>query len=718
MNPGDHANNMQSSSSSSSQPQMDAAKDASRNPLWELAEAIHCDDASNLFTCIERCNAVTEFQPHSDTDSRDSSDSVAPEVLEKIYAMLFRVQDNIEATNFHDAVLLASASFNHVAIARAILAAYAANGVEWSIAQERALRAACINGHLEVATVISRVNDGQVCSMLDQSLALRYYCLAGDMEHVQEILASDSPKVKIMAALSDACRNGRCDIVALLIADARFNQSMDGEMTFRLACANGHAEVVSLLLNHTCFSIANFEPKDAVALAANAGHCDVVALLVQDTRVNPGLDKSFALKHHCRAGDVKRVKAALDDPDFGEAPLPVALLTGASQNGHAAIVELLLLEPRVDPSALDNAAIRLSSKFGHDSVVKLLLADPRVDPTADNNNAIVSNYKKPAFREASYGGHENVVKLLLADPRVDPAVHNNAAIRDASENGHESVVKLLLADPRVDPAANNNATIRNASQNGHESVVKLLLADPRVDPAAGNNDAIGGASFNGHVGVVKLLLADPRVDPAADNNATIRNSSVYGRDSVVKLLLADPRVDPAAYDNAAIGGASFNGHASVVKLLLADGRVDSSMGDPAALERASGEGHVDVVQMLLEHPKVVVAKAALTAADEQHHGDIIRLLIAKQPRVLQDLFEGATSCISHGVLEYELRQRERASALAFLLAVERLGKFFRLSDVLREVMVEYAFFDLIENVADDSRSTASDDSGAWMGDGY
>jgi hypothetical protein len=255
--------------------------------------------------------------------------------------------------------------------------------------------------------------------------------------------------------------------------------------------------------------------------------------------------------------------------------------------------------------------------------------------------------------------------------------------------------------------------------DGVTCVVKLLFADQRVDPAAENNWAIRNASANGHAGVVKLLFADQRVDPAADNNFAIRTASSNGYAGVVKLLLADQRVDPAADNNHAIRMASYQGHFSVVELLLADRRVDPSMGDPTALERASGEGYDDIVQMLLEHPKVVATKAALVAADEQRHNDIVRLLVEKQPRVLLDLFDGATPCASGGVLGYELRRRAKASALAFLLAVERLERSVRVSDVLRDVLTEYACFDLIdnENAADDSSSITSEYSGdSWAND--
>jgi hypothetical protein len=258
----------------------------------------------------------------------------------------------------------------------------------------------------------------------------------------------------------------------------------------------------------------------------------------------------------------------------------------------------------------------------------------------------------------------------------------------------------LLADPRVDPAAENNDAFRNASRKGHASVVMLLLTDPRVDPAAENNYTIRYASFNGHVSVVKLLLADSRVDSTAENNYAIRLASFCGHASVVKLLLADTRVDPAAYRNEAIRFASFHGHESVVKLLLTDTRVDPAADSNWAIQYASSNGHAGVVKLLLEHPQVVVKKAALLAADEGDHEDIVRLMFEKQPQVILDLFESATPCKSGGSLQNVVHGREKASALTLLLAVERIGVAERVSDVLREVITEYACFDLVENEAD------------------
>jgi hypothetical protein len=210
-----------------------------------------------------------------------------------------------------------------------------------------------------------------------------------------------------------------------------------------------------------------------------------------------------------------RDRAAWRDPDV----LHVAarafpfVLEGLARRGDVAVVGALIAEG-IDPSAGDNCALRAASEEGHLAVVERLLTDPRVNQSA--NDAIVL---------ASMNGHLSVVERLLADPRVDPAVEDGLAIRFASAMGHLAVVECLLADPRVDPSAAENDAIRAASENGHLAVVERLLVDPRVVPSANDNFAIRAASKEGHLTVVERLLTDPRVNPSADDNAAIREAS-------------------------------------------------------------------------------------------------------------------------------------------------------------------------------------------------
>jgi hypothetical protein len=155
---------------------------------------------------------------------------------------------------------------------------------------------------------------------------------------------------------------------------------------------------------------------------------------------------------------------------------------------------------------MSTASLREAALAGDLDRVNQLLLDPSVDPAA------VDNY---AIRFASLNGHLPIVERLLQDERVDPAAGDNFAIRWASRDGHLSVVERLLQDKRVDPAANDNAAIRYASQNGHFAVVERILQDERVDPSASDNFAIRRAAYKAHSAVVDRLLQDERVDPAA-----------------------------------------------------------------------------------------------------------------------------------------------------------------------------------------------------------
>lgn len=93
----------------------------------------------------------------------------------------------------------------------------------------------------------------------------------------------------------------------------------------------------------------------------------------------------------------------------------------------------LLIRLGVDPSGESNYAISVA----HDCLplVERLLQDRRVDPSAYNNHAI---------RMASLFGHAQVVNRLLQDERVDPSVHNYWPVREAVAKGHLSVVEQLL----------------------------------------------------------------------------------------------------------------------------------------------------------------------------------------------------------------------------------------------------------------------------------
>jgi hypothetical protein len=116
------------------------------------------------------------------------------------------------------------------------------------------------------------------------------------------------------------------------------------------------------------------------------------------------------------------------------------IFLNAAECGNLAVVELLLQNARVDPSAYDNYAVRWAAHEGHLAVVRRLLQDARVDPSANDNHAI---------GWAAQNGHLAVVERLLQDPRVDPSVEDNGAVRWAAVRGQLAVVDRLFRVPSV-----------------------------------------------------------------------------------------------------------------------------------------------------------------------------------------------------------------------------------------------------------------------------
>lgn len=228
-------------------------------------------------------------------------------------------------------------------------------------------------------------------------------------------------------------------------------------------------------------------------------------------------------------GDHTQQPEALRSPAAARKATP---LFEAAAAGHASVVEMLLADPRVDPTADGNEALRVAAIEGHCEVVEALLKHPRVDPSA----AILVAMNKASKHT------ERIALRLLHDDRVDPAAQNNLYLRCAAAYGLSLLVEHLLRLPRVDPAAQANEAIRNAAGSGSLRVVKLLLADPRVDPGACASEAVGNAADCGLLHVIERLLVDPRVDASASNNAALRSACEGSHIAVVERLVENDAV--------------------------------------------------------------------------------------------------------------------------------------------------------------------------------
>lgn len=93
-------------------------------------------------------------------------------------------------------------------------------------------------------------------------------------------------------------------------------------------------------------------------LAVECGNDAAVRTLIGDARVNPVIPGD---------SEVFRV---------------------AAKKGYTNIIILLLNDGRCDPGAQKDNAIRMASNNGHQGTLRALLTSPRVDPTAENNFAL------------------------------------------------------------------------------------------------------------------------------------------------------------------------------------------------------------------------------------------------------------------------------------------------------------------------------------------
>ncbi|KAJ3055580.1 hypothetical protein HDU99_007540, partial [Rhizoclosmatium hyalinum] len=131
--------------------------------------------------------------------------------------------------------------------------------------------------------------------------------------------------------------------------------------------------------------------------------------------------------------------------------------------------------------AVENRALRDAIKFKKFSTFNLLVKDPRVDPSAFDNAVIRSTGDHN-------DDHLKFLEVLLQDDRVDPRAGDSEVLRNMAKCGSSRSVSMLLQDGRVDPCALNNLALREAARYDYVDVVHVLLTDDRVDPLDGGDD--------------------------------------------------------------------------------------------------------------------------------------------------------------------------------------------------------------------------------------
>ena len=110
----------------------------------------------------------------------------------------------------------------------------------------------------------------------------------------------------------------------------------------------------------------------------------------------------------------------------------------------------------IDLSENYNELIKFASCCGHTNIVELLLRDSRVDPSAGDNEAI---------NQASKKGHFEIVKLLLdANVNVNYVNKNGSTVLQYLNSNHLSAIVSLLLERGAYSLPKRAAAVRNVEE--------------------------------------------------------------------------------------------------------------------------------------------------------------------------------------------------------------------------------------------------------------
>lgn len=98
---------------------------------------------------------------------------------------------------------------------------------------------------------------------------------------------------------------------------------------------------------------------------------------------------------------------------------------------------LLLLDPRVNPTALENKALETAVRHNHLDILKVLLNDPRIN-SSDFDNKII--------RTAIECSNLEIIEFLLTDPQINTIDEYELAEEVAEDEGYYEIVKILNQD--------------------------------------------------------------------------------------------------------------------------------------------------------------------------------------------------------------------------------------------------------------------------------
>mmetsp|Transcript_5920 Transcript_5920/g.8619 ORF Transcript_5920/g.8619 Transcript_5920/m.8619 type:complete len:224 (-) Transcript_5920:1213-1884(-) len=159
------------------------------------------------------------------------------------------------------------------------------------------------------------------------------------------------------------------------------------------------------------------------------------------------------------------------------------VLHGASERGHAHIVNHLLKEHACDPNVQSMhgwTPLHRAAEHGHVDTISLLLQESKCKPN------LVDHLGETALHLASRKGYCRAVEILLNHGKANPNIRNKSgktALQWAVQFGYETVVSVLLPVTKspsarylIDNSCRTPLSISRGRENRKNVVRQLLIA--------------------------------------------------------------------------------------------------------------------------------------------------------------------------------------------------------------------------------------------------
>ena len=198
---------------------------------------------------------------------------------------------------------------------------------------------------------------------------------------------------------------------------------------------------------------------------------------------------------YAKSGNLDNLIEYLDlNPDTGADIRHVGFVL-AAQNGQYDVVNHLLDDPHIDPTAHDSLALRVAVKNNHILIVETLFEEGRIDADARNDQALVL---------ACYNANRNMVRLLLRHASVHPTARNNLPMRLTHRLDTPTVRKVLVRkqavknypNPSMEVTDGEYADLRLEAESVDHEVLELEEALHTEDEPMTNAESNGIPNTN------------------------------------------------------------------------------------------------------------------------------------------------------------------------------------------------------------------------------